>query len=151
MRKVRGKVSARPLTVPKKKMWVQPEPREVETEEEDRKSSDDESPMGRRSPMSVIGGGRVMAPEYEVPLLLKEPRAFGDSNNRTHVRFNNRTGMRNVSGEMGGEDEMLTGGGDNETDLRVRKVTAQSWLEGYGSDEDDGVEDIDYQLYRIID
>jgi len=43
---------------------------------------------------------------------------------------------------------MLTGG---ERDLRVRRVTARSWLEGYGSDEDDSIEDIDDQLYRIID
>jgi len=46
---------------------------------------------------------------------------------------------------------MWTGGGDGEMDLRVRRVTARSSLEGYGSDEDDGVEDIDDQLYRIID
>jgi len=66
------------------------------------------------------------------------------------VRFNDRTGMREVSSELG-ENEMLTGGGDSERDLRVRRVTARSWLEGYGSDEDDGVKDIDDQLYRIID
>jgi len=144
-------VSARPLTAPKKKMWVQPESREVETEGKDRKSSDDESPASRRSPVSVISGGRVMAPEYEVPLHLREPRAFGDRTNRTHVRFNHRTGRRNVRGKMRGGNEILTGGGDGETDLRVRRVTAGSWLEGYGSNEDDGVEDIDDQLYRIID
>jgi len=46
---------------------------------------------------------------------------------------------------------MLTGGGDGEGDLRVRRVTARSWLEGYGSDKEDGIEDIDDQLYRIID
>jgi len=46
---------------------------------------------------------------------------------------------------------MLTGGGDGEKYLRVRRVTARSWLKGYGSDDDDGVEDIYDQLYRIID
>jgi len=45
---------------------------------------------------------------------------------------------------------MLTGGGDGDRDLRVRRVTARSWLEGYGSDEEDGIKDIDDQLYRII-
>jgi len=49
---------------------------------------------------------------------------------------------------LGGGDEILTGAGDGEREMRV---TARSWLEGYGSDEDDGVEDIDDQLYRIID
>jgi len=33
----------------------------------------------------------------------------------------------------------------------VRRVTTRSWLEGYGSDEEGGIEDIDDQLYRIID
>jgi len=102
------------MTVPKKKMWVQPESREVETEEEDRKSSDEESPASRRSPMSIIGGGRAMAPEYNVPLHLRKPRAFGDRTNRTHVRFNDRTGMTDVSADVGGADEMLSGGGDGE-------------------------------------
>jgi len=46
---------------------------------------------------------------------------------------------------------MLTGGGDGERDLRVKWVTARSWLEGYGFDEDDSIEDIDDRLYRIID
>jgi len=45
---------------------------------------------------------------------------------------------------------MLTGEGDGERDLRVRRVTARSWLEGYGSNKDDGLEGIDEQLYRII-
>jgi len=92
-----------------------------------------------------------MAPQYDIPPHLRKPRAFGDRATRTHVRFNDRTAMRNISTEMGGGDEMLTGGGGGEMDLRVRRVTARSWLEGYGSDEDDGVEDIDDQLYRIID
>jgi len=105
-----GKMNSRPLTALKKQMWVQPESREAETEEEDRKSSDDESPASRRSPMSVVSSGRMMAPEHEVPLHLREPRAFGDRITRTHVLFNDRTGMRDVSSEMGG-DEMLTGEG----------------------------------------
>jgi len=45
---------------------------------------------------------------------------------------------------------MLTGGGDGR-DLRVRRVTARSWLEGGESDEDTGIEDLDGQLFRIID
>jgi len=59
--------------------------------------------------------------------------------------------MKEIASEPGGEDEMLTGGGDGNREMRVRRVTARSWLERYGSDEDDGVEDIDDQLYRIID
>jgi len=46
---------------------------------------------------------------------------------------------------------MVTGGGDGERDQRVRRVTARSWLKGYGSDEDDSIEDIDDQQYRIND
>jgi len=97
-----GKVSTRPLTAPKKKMWVQPEPREVETGEEVSKSSDDESPVSRRSPTSVMSRDRVMVPEHEVPLYLREPRAFGERTNKTNVRFNDKSGMRNVIGEIGG-------------------------------------------------
>jgi len=81
---------------------VQPESREVETEEEDRKSSDDESPASRRSPMSVISSGRLTGPDIEVPLHVREPLGWGDRANRTHVRFNDRTGMREVSSEVGG-------------------------------------------------
>jgi len=46
----------RPLTAPKKKMWVQPEA-EVK-EEEGEKSSDEESSTSRRSPLSAISNGR---------------------------------------------------------------------------------------------
>jgi len=54
------KASFRPLTAPKKQMWVQPEPREGETEEEeDRKSSSGESSESRRSPMSAVSSGRI--------------------------------------------------------------------------------------------
>jgi len=97
-----GKMNSRPLTPPKKQMWVQPESRKTKTEGENRKSSDDESPASRRSPKSVISSGMMMAPEHEVPLHLKEPRAFGDRITRTHVRFNDRTGMRDDSSEMVG-------------------------------------------------
>jgi len=70
-------------------MLVQPESREVESkEEEDKKSSGDESTASRRSPMSVISSGRVTGQENEVPLHLREPRGYGDMANRTHVRFN---------------------------------------------------------------
>jgi len=84
-------------------MWVQPESREVETEdEENRKSSGDESPASRRSPMSVKSSGRVTGPENEVPLHLREPRGYGDRATRTHVRFNDRTGMREISSKVEG-------------------------------------------------
>jgi len=66
-----GKMNFRPLTAPKKQMWVQPESREVETDEEDRKNSDNESPASRRSPMSVISSGRMIGLEHEVPLHLR--------------------------------------------------------------------------------
>jgi len=46
---------------------------------------------------------------------------------------------------------MLTGGGDGDRNLRVRRVTARFWLEGNESDEDKGIEDLDDQLYCIID
>jgi len=46
---------------------------------------------------------------------------------------------------------MLTVGGDGDRDLRVRRVTTRSWLEGYGSDEKYDIKDIYDQLYRIID
>jgi len=65
------------------------------------------------------------------------------------VHFNERTGQREISAAEGG-DEMLTGGGDGR-DLRVRRVTVRSWLEGEESDEDTGIEDLDDQLFRLID
>jgi len=143
----------RQLTAPKKKLWVQRGTGEAETEEEEDRKSSIESTESEvtRSPMSAISSGRIFDPEHGVPPHLREPRAFGDRATRTHVRFNDRTGMREVNSELGGGDEMLMGGGDGERDMRVRRVTARSWLEGYGSDEDDVVEDIDDQLYRIID
>jgi len=129
---------------------VQPELREGGTEEEeDRKSSRGEF-ENRRSPMSVISSGRLAVTENEVPFHLREPRGYGNRATRTHVRFNDRTGLRGICSAVRG-DEMLTGGGDGDRDLRVRRVTARSWLEGYGSDEEDGIEDNDDQLYRIID
>jgi len=85
-----------------------------------------------------------------VPLHLREPRGYGDRATRVQVRFNDPTGLREVSSVEEG-DEMLTGGGDGGRDLRVRKVTARSSLEGGDSDEDEGIEDLDDQLYRIID
>jgi len=145
------KAGFRPLTAPKKQMWVQPEPKERETEEEeDEKSSSGESSASKRSPLSMVKSGRLMVPENEVPIHLREPRGYGDRATRVHVRFNDRTGLREVSSVEEG-DEMLTGGGDGDRDLRVRRVTARSWLEGNGSDEEDGIEDLDDQLYRIID
>jgi len=45
---------------------------------------------------------------------------------------------------------MLTGGGDGRN-LRVRRVTTRSWLEGEESDEDTSIEDLDDQLFRIVD
>jgi len=88
--------------------------------------------------------------ENKIPLHLGELRGFGDRTSRTHVRFNDRTGLREISAVVEG-DEMLTGGGDGGRDLRVRRVTARSWLEGYGSDNEEGIEDIDDQIDRIID
>jgi len=95
--------------------------------------------------MSVISTGRITVAENEIPLHLRKPRGYGDRATRTHVRFNDRTGLKEISAVVEG-DEMLTGGGDGEKDLRVWRVTARSWLEGYGSDEEDGIEDIDDQL-----
>jgi len=54
--KGKGYTGFRPLTAPKKKMWVQPEA-EV-NEEEEEKSSDEESSTSRRSPLSAISSGR---------------------------------------------------------------------------------------------
>jgi len=143
----------RQVIAPKKKLWVQTETGEdVTEEEEDRKSSIDSSESEvKRSPLSAASSGRALTQERDMPTHLREPRSFGDRATRTHVRFNDRTGMREVTSELNGEDEILTGGGDGERKLRVRRVTARSWLEGYGSDEDEGTEDIDDQLYRIID
>jgi len=140
------------VIAPKKKLWVQTGTGEDEPEEEDdRKSSIDSAESEvRRSPLSAVSSGRAVDTERGVPLHLREPHAFGDRATRTHVRFNDLTGMREVNSELGG-DEMLTGGGDGDREMRVRRVTARLWLEGYGSDEDEGVEDIDDQLYLIID
>jgi len=51
--------------------------------------------------MSVISSGRVIGLEHDVPLHLREPRAYGDRATRTHVRFNDITGMREVGRELG--------------------------------------------------
>jgi len=98
----------------------------------------------------VVSSGRFIVPENEVPIHLREPRGYWDRATRVHVRINDRTGLREVISVEEG-DEMLTGGGDGDRDLRVRRVTVCSWLEGNGSNEEDGIEDLDDQLYRIID
>jgi len=54
----RGRIELRPLPVPKKEMWVQPESEKRE-EEEDRKSSNGKSSTSRRSPMSAVNGGSI--------------------------------------------------------------------------------------------
>jgi len=100
--------------------------------------------------MSVVSSGRITVTENEVPLDLREPWGYGDRATRTHVRFNDRTGLREIRSAVGG-DKMLTGGGGGDREFKVRRVTGTSWLEGYGSDEEDGIEDIDDQFYRIID
>jgi len=133
-------------------MWVPA----VSTEEmpdengpdEDEKSGSGESSASRRSPLSVVSSGRRV-PENEVPLHLRAPRGYGDRATRVQVRFNERTGLKEISTAEGG-DQMLTGGGDSRN-LRVRRVTVCSWLEGEESDEDPGIEDLDDQLFRIID
>jgi len=88
------------VIAPKKKLWVQTETRDDPIEEEeDRKSSIDsiESEV-RRSPVSTVSSGREREPEHAVPHHLREPRAFGERAARVHVRFNDRTGMNEVSG-----------------------------------------------------
>jgi len=110
--KERGKAGFRPLTAPKKKMWVQPES-EGRDEGEEEKSSSGESSTGRRSPLSAISSGRRV-PENEVPVHLRGPRRYGDRATKVHVRFNEKNGLGEVvDGEEG--DQMLTGGGMKET------------------------------------
>jgi len=89
----------RQLTAPKKKLWVQTGTGKEETKEEEDRRSNIESIESevRRSPLSAVSSGRVLDPEGGVPPHLREPRAFGDRLTRTHVRFNDRTGMREVS------------------------------------------------------
>jgi len=147
--KEKGKAGFRPLTAPKKKMWVQRESEERDEEEEE-KSSSGKSSASRISPMSTVSSGRLRATGNEVPLQLWEPQGYGDRATRVQVRFNEQMGLREISG-LEGEDEMLTGGGDGGRDLRVRRVTACSWLEGDQSNDDAGIKVLDDQLYRIID
>jgi len=59
----KGYTGFRPLTAPKKKMWVQPETEVTEKEEE--KSSDEESSASRRSPLSAISSGRRVTVKEE--------------------------------------------------------------------------------------
>jgi len=82
---VQAKLGFKPLTAPKKKMWVQPVSDKKEPEEEDRKSSSSESSVGRRSPLSVVSSGRQKVPENEVPLHLRPPRGYGDRATRVQV------------------------------------------------------------------
>jgi len=146
--KERGKLSFRSLTAPKKKMWVPAVPTEKELDDDEKSSSGDSS-ASRRSPLSVVSSGRRRVLENEVPLHLKAPRGYGDRATRVQLHFNERTGLREISATEEG-DEIMTGGGDSR-DLRVRRVTARSWLEGEESDEDTGIEDLDDQLFRLID
>jgi len=66
-----------------------------------------------------------------------------------HVRFNERTGLNEVTDEAG-IDPMLTGGEDGRN-LRARGVTVRSWIEGEESVEDPGLEDIDDKFFWLID
>jgi len=105
----------RPVTAPKKKLWVPTEPSEEVTEvkQEDEKSSSGDSSASQRSPLSIISSGRRV-PENEVPLHLRAPRGYGDRATKVHVRFNERTGLREVIDGEGG-DQMLTEGGTEGT------------------------------------
>jgi len=100
--------------------------------------------------LSAVSSGRRRVPENKILLHLRPPPGYGDRATRVQVYFNERTGLpfREIGATEDG-DEMLTGGGDGR-DLRVRRVTARSWLEGGESDEDTGIEDLDDQLFRII-
>jgi len=104
--KERGKLGFRPLTAPKKKMWVQPVSDEKKPEEEDGKSSSGESSLTHRccsfSPLSAVSSGRRKVPENEVPLHLRKPRGYGDRAIKVQVRFNKRTGLKEISGAEGG-------------------------------------------------
>jgi len=101
-----GRIGFRPLTAPKEAMWVQPESDKKEPEEEDGKSSSGESSVSRRSPMSAVSSGRLRAPENEVPLHLRAPQGYGDRATRVQVRFNERTGLREISEVEGGGSDV---------------------------------------------
>jgi len=100
-----GRIGFRPLPAPKKAMWVQSESEEKEPEEEDGKSSSDESSADRKSPLSVVSSGRRV-PENEMPLHLRAPRGYGDRATRVQVRFNERTGLREISEVEGGGSDV---------------------------------------------
>jgi len=103
--KERGKLTFRPLTAPKKKMWVAAEPTEEVPDrnepDEDDKSSSGQSFASRRSPLSVVSSGRKV-PKNEVPIHFRAPRGYGDRVTRVQVRFNERTGLREISEVKGG-------------------------------------------------
>jgi len=128
-------------------MWVPPVP-DKKGLDDDERSTSGESSASRRSPLIVVSSGKRVL-ENEVPLHFTAPRGYGDRATRVQVRFNERTGLKEISGTEDG-DEMLTGGGDGRN-LRVRSVIARSWFEGEKSDEDTGIEDLDDQLFPSID
>jgi len=98
--KGRGNTGIRPLTAPKKKMWVKPK---TEVKEEEEKKSSDEESFCRRSPLSAISSGRrvpekeeaaqtrVFSPHHSPPT-----RRYGDRASKVRVRFNQRTGLWEV-------------------------------------------------------
>jgi len=149
--KGRGNVGFRPLTAPKKKMWVQPET-EVKQEEEE-KSSDEESSTSRRSPLSAISSGRRVPKKEEAgqtrvfsPHNSPPTRRYGDRASKVRVRFNQRT-KEVVDVDEG--DQMMTDGGGGRNP-RVRNARGRDGAGDEESDEDTGIEDLDDQLIGLI-
>jgi len=52
--------------------------------------------------MSVVETSRITVAENDIPLHLREPRGYGNRVSRAQVRFNDRTGMREISAAVGG-------------------------------------------------
>jgi len=147
--KRKGYTGFRPLTAPKKKMWVQPET-EVKEEEEE-KSSDEESSTSWRSTLSAISIGRRVPVKEEAQTRVisphnSPPRRYGDRASQVRVRFNQRTQLREVVDAAEGY-QTGTGGRRNP---RARNDRGRDVAGDEESDEDTGIEDLDDHLIRLI-
>jgi len=142
---------SRPLYVAKKKLRVEPE---KTPDEDENNSSDGESLASRWSVASRRSGERRSVEDVTggaaATSTSQRPRGYGACYTRVRVKYEPETGRNIISG-VGDDGDTMTGAGGD----RVRTVTARSWLEGEigrGGDIDmDGeLEDLDEQLYQLI-
>jgi len=143
----------RPLTAPKKKLWVEPKSTKKRPDEGESSSSESESSVSKRSNTSMVGGERRGGGEEDYiqgvgHISQGPPRRYGARSTRVQVDVDSVAGVQEISA-IDDEDGMMTGG-DGDGNFGVRRVSARSWLEGSEVDLGGDLEDLDDQLFHLI-